>query len=97
MGAVFSQNTKTDDDKKRGMDVAVRGIKLIFIGNLLAKEIGWSDEQSSERVRKISDAYREVVLSNRTTHNNMFHGFIEHDWKLCIDHEKKVNASLPKK
>ncbi len=97
IGGVFMHSPKTDDDKKRGMDATVRGMKLVLIGDLLAKEVGWADEKRSQRVGEISKLYVDLIASNRTTHNNMFHGFIEHDWKFCIDHEKKINASLPKK
>ncbi len=97
IGGVFIHNPKTDDDKKRGMDATVRGVKLAYIGNLLAKEVGWTDEKLNQRFGEISKLYQEVIASNRTTHNNMFHGFIEYDWKFCIEHEKIVNASLQKK
>ena len=96
IGAAFSHYAKTDDDKKRGMDAALRGIKLMYFGDILAKDAGGTAEQSTLRFQEISKLYRETVVYNRTTHTNMFHGFIEYDWKFCIDIEKRLTTSTPK-
>ncbi len=97
IGAVFTTKGATEDDKKRGADTVVRSMKLMYVGSLLAREVGGTDEQFARRYRGISEQYGEVVSSNRAIHNNMFHGFIEYDWRFCIDFEKKVDASRQKK
>jgi hypothetical protein len=97
VGTVFSIQGATEEDKKRSADIRVRSLKLMVIGSFLGKEVGMSDENFSQRFRGISEQYGEVVRSNRTIHNNIFHGFIEYDWKFCIDLEKMVDASRQKK
>lgn len=97
IGAAFAANGTTDTHKKTSTEVVARGFKLMYVGSLLGKEVGLSDENFSRRYREISKQYVEVVSSNRTINNNMFHGFIEYDWKFCIDFEKKVDASRQQK
>ncbi|MFZ4986657.1 MAG: hypothetical protein ACOYLF_14455 [Blastocatellia bacterium] len=92
VGAVFRNSGRTADDKAQGTDVTGRGFQLIMLGNELAQEAGWSQENLTQRIRSISDSYLQVISSNRTVHNNMFHGFVGKDWTICTDFEKTLRA-----
>jgi hypothetical protein len=92
VAAVFRNYGRSAEDKEMSADVTGRGLQLMVFGNELAGDVGWSQEHLSQRIRSIFDAYLQVVSSNRTVHNNMFHGFVEKDWTICNDFEKAVRA-----
>ena len=67
-----------------------------MFGHKLAQDQGWDTKNLLERYKTIMEAYYKIVGSNRTIHNNMFHGFIEDDYKFCIEFEKIIRAAANK-
>lgn len=63
---------------------------LTMFGNEFAKDTGMSKAVAQRRLNLIMDAYQQVVVQNRSLHNNMFHGFIQEDFSFCNDFERLV-------
>ncbi len=87
IGATFRNFGGRPEDAQKGSEIIVRGLLLTIFGNQFSERIGWTKERLEQRFKDVSDKYLEVVSSNRTIHNNMFHGFVEGDWKFCIELE----------
>lgn len=100
VGAVFSNLGKSEEDKTRGLDIKARAISLIGFGNTMAETVGWSNERSSKRLQVHYGEYQKIIASNREIHNNMFHGFVQGDYKFCVEYEimlKEVAVRVNKK
>lgn len=92
IGSVFSENGRTNKDKESGEDLIGRGMQLSLFGLQMARDKGWSTEKIMERHKGIAEVYFKIIATNRTVHNNMFHGFIKDDFQFCTDFERIVRA-----
>ena len=93
VGSVFSNLGKTADDNAKAVDIISRSMLLSMFGFKMAETVGWSNEKSGQRFQKNADLYQRVITSNRTVHNNMFHGFVEGDYQFCLDFEQIITAA----
>jgi len=93
VGIVFSNLGKTADDKAKGTDIVSRSMLLNMFGFKMGETVGWSNEKSSQRFQKNADLYQQIISSNRTTHNNMFHGFVQGDYQFCLDFEQIIKTA----
>lgn len=75
---MFSVSNKKGDEQT-GRNLKIAGLKLILFGNELSKIHGMSEEVRNRRQGLLAKAYVDAVKNNRSLHNNMFHGFVEHD------------------
>lgn len=92
IGTAFSNLGSKSGDTKTGNEVTARGVLLVMFGNQASESTGWSKAKLEERFNAISGSYLEIVSKNRTAHNNMFHGFIENDWKFCLELEGALKS-----
>lgn len=90
VGIVTAETGRTPKDKEIGENIVVKATQLSLLGFELAKKTGWSPEKIMERHKSITEIYFKTIRSNRTTHNNMFNGFIKDDFEFCIEFDKKV-------
>jgi hypothetical protein len=96
IAAVFNTVGTTIKDKEIATDNQERATTLGVVGLSLAEKVGWSKENSTQRFKNIFQMYQQAVSSNRLNHNNMLHGFVQGDYKFCVEVEKQVSAGLEK-
>ena len=80
------------ENYSQASDLTTRSLQLNLVGFAFGSEAGWKQEVMKERLSYLYGEYVKVISSNRTKHNNMFHGFIELDWGFCIRYEKQLRA-----
>lgn len=92
IGSIMAEKGGTKQDKESGEDLIGRGLQISLFGFQLARDNGWATEKLMERQKALSDIYWRTISSNRVTHNNMFHGIIEGDYKFCAEFERIIRA-----
>jgi hypothetical protein len=101
IGGVFIENPSKDEDIQKGKEVRDRGFELTLFGNVVAETKGMSRENQIARFGLLFKSYAERIANNRRLHNNMFHGFIQSDFKFCLNLEaeyremKEKNKTTP--
>lgn len=89
IGEMFSASNK-EGDEQTGRDLIIAGLRLILFGNELSKVDGMSEEARNRRQDLLAKAYVDTVKNNRSLHNNMFYGFVEHDVRRCKEFEQML-------
>jgi hypothetical protein len=89
IGEMFSVSNKKGDEQT-GRDLKTAGLKLTLFGDELSKIDGMSEEVRNRRQDLLAKAYVDAVKDNRSLHNNMFHGFVEHDFRRCKEIEQML-------
>jgi hypothetical protein len=89
IGEMFSVSKKQGDEQT-GRDLKIAGLKLIIFGNELSKIDSMSEEVRNRRQELLAKAYGDAVKNNRSLHNNMFYGFVEHDFRRCKEIEQML-------
>lgn len=80
------------ENYSQASDLTTRSLQLNLVGFAFGSEAGWKQQVMKERLSYLYGEYVKVISSNRTKHNNMFHGFVEGDWAFCVRYEKQFWA-----
>ena len=93
IGSILAEKGATKQAREFGEDLIGRGVQISLFAFQLARDNGWSPEKLTERHKAIAEIYWKTISSNRTVHNNIFNGFIEDDYKFCVEFERIIRAA----
>jgi len=94
VGGVFVENPANQENVRQGNEIRARGLALQILGSKIAELKGMSQENHIERVKLLYKSYAERIVTNRRLHNNMFQGWIQNDFKFCVDFEKDIKKVI---